>query len=193
MVDLRRLVRQKTAEPAPPVVAGRPGRLNWFLAAALLLGAGGVTGWFAHRPSAAEANPLANATFNRLTDFEGVERDAAISPDGRFVAFLSNRSGPLDIWVSQVGTGSAVNLTQGKTGNLDGLVRALGFSGDGTQIWFHEADVMTPLRILPLMGGAPRVFLAEQSGQEAAFECGVVARRESPRVSHCRTRVTPCL
>ena len=159
-MDLRRLVRQKAAEPAPPVVAGRHGRLYWFLAAALLLGAGGVTGWLAHRPSAADANPLANAIFTRLTDFEGVERDAAISPDGRFVAFLSNRSGPLDIWVSQVGTGSAVNLTQGKTGNLDGLVRALGFSGDGSQVWFHEADVTTPLRIVPLMGGAPRVFLA---------------------------------
>jgi Tol biopolymer transport system component/predicted Ser/Thr protein kinase len=159
VVDLRRVARQKTAEPAPPVAVGRRGRLYWFLAAALLLAAGGVTGWLAHRPSAAEANPLANATFTRLTDFEGVERDAAISPDG-FVAFLSNRTGPLDIWVSQVETGSAINLTQGKTGNLDGLARALGFSGDGSQIWFHEADVMTPLRILPLMGGAPRVFLA---------------------------------
>src|ERR1035437_6734248 len=144
----------------PPVVIERHGRLYWFLAAALLLAAGGVTGWLAHRPSAAEANPIANAKFTRLTDFEGVERDAAISPDGRFVAFLSNRSGPLDIWVSQVGTRSAVNLTQGRTGNLDGLVRALGFSGDGSQIWFHEADVTAPLRMVPLMGGAPRVFLA---------------------------------
>src|SRR5208337_2946726 len=136
-----------------PWILLRQRRRYWFLAAAaLLLAAGGVTGWLAHRPSAAEANPIANAMFTRLTDFEGVERDAAISPDGRFVAFLSNRSGPLDIWVSQVGTGSAVNLTQGKTGNLDGLVGALGFSGDGSQVWFHDADVTSPLRILPLMG-----------------------------------------
>ncbi len=55
----------------------------------------GSPGWLAHRPPDAEANPLANAKFTRLTDFEGVERDAAISPDGRFVAFLSNRGGPL--------------------------------------------------------------------------------------------------
>jgi Tol biopolymer transport system component/predicted Ser/Thr protein kinase len=143
-----------------PGIPLRHGRLYWFLAGALLLAAGGITGWLAHRPSAADASPLANAMFTRLTDFEGVERDAAISPDGRFVAFLSNRSGPLDIWVSQVGTGSAVNLTQGKTGNLDGLVGGLGFSGDGSQVWFHDADVLSPLRILPLMGGAPRGFLA---------------------------------
>jgi Tol biopolymer transport system component len=144
----------------PPVVTASHRRLYWFLAAALLLALGGAAGWLAHRPSAAEVNPLANATFTRLTDFEGVERDAAISPDGRFVAFLSNRSGPLDVWVSQVGAGSAVNLTQGKAGNLDGLVRALGFSGDGSQIWFHDADVTTALHIVPLMGGAPRVFMA---------------------------------
>jgi Tol biopolymer transport system component/predicted Ser/Thr protein kinase len=146
--------------PVPPVAIGRRGRPVWFLAAGLLLATGGLAGWLARRPSAGEANPLANATFTRLTDFEGVERDAAISPDGRFVAFLSNRSGVLDIWVSLVGTGSAVNLTKGRTGNLDGLVRALGFSPDGSQIWFHDADVTTPLRIVPLMGGAPRVFLA---------------------------------
>ena len=158
------------AKPAPavekPSVAGRQGRRYRFLAAAtLLLGAGLTAGWLAHGPSAAGANLLANATFTRLTDFEGVERDAAISPDGRFVAFLSNRSGPLDIWVTQVGTGSAVNLTHGKTGNLDGLVRALGFSGDGSEVWFHEADVATPLRMVPLIGGAPRIFLANSMGK----------------------------
>ncbi len=169
VVDLRRVARQTVAEPIPPVasvVAASAGRRPyWFVAAAALIGASAVAGWLAHGPSESVTNPLANATFTRLTDFEGVERDAAISADGRFVAFLSNRSGPLDVWVSQVGTGSAVNLTQGKTGNLDGLVRALGFSGDGSQIWFHEADVATPLRILPLMGGAPRVFLASSPGK----------------------------
>jgi eukaryotic-like serine/threonine-protein kinase len=105
---------QKAGQADPSAVAGRRWRRYWLLAAALLLGAGGAAGWLAHRPSEAPANPIANATFTRLTDFEGVERDAAISPDGRFVAFLSNRSGPLDIWVSQVGTGSAVNLTKAK-------------------------------------------------------------------------------
>ena len=170
VVDLRRLSRQKVAEPFPPVVAWRPGRSYGFLSAAvLLLGVGGVMGWLARRPSAAAGNPLANARFTRLTDFEGVERDAAISPDGRFVAFLSNRSGPFDIWVTQVGTGSAVNLTQGKTGNLDGLVGALGFSGDGSQIWFHDADVTSALRTLPLMGGAPRVFLASSPVKEPPY------------------------
>ena len=151
-------VRQQ--EAALPAVAGRRRGVYWVLVGGLVLAVGGAAGWLARRPQEALVNPIANATFSRLTDFEGVERDAAISPDGRFVAFLSDRSGPLDVWVSQVGIGSAVNLTQGKTGDLDGLVRAIGFSGNGAQIWFHEADVKTPLRIVPLIGGAPSVFLA---------------------------------
>jgi len=145
---------------AETIAKDRRWRLYGWLAAPLLVAAGGMAGWLTHRAPAAMVNPLANARFTRLTDFEGVERDAAISPDGRFVTFLSNRSGPLDIWVAQVGTGSAVNLTQGKAPNLDALVRALGFSPDGSQVWFHDADVETPLRVLPLMGGPAKVFLA---------------------------------
>ena len=56
-------------------------------------------------------NRLADAQFTRFTDFEGAELDGAISADGKFVAFLSDRDGQFDIWVSQVGTGEFVNLT----------------------------------------------------------------------------------
>ena len=61
----------------------------------------GVFGWRTRgRCPPALENPLANARFTRLTDFEGVDRDGAISPDGKFVAFLSNRDGPFDILLS---------------------------------------------------------------------------------------------
>ena len=59
-------------------------------------------------------NPLANAQFTRYTDFEGSELDAAISPDGQFIVFLSNRSGPYEAWLSQVGSGQFVNVSNGR-------------------------------------------------------------------------------
>jgi eukaryotic-like serine/threonine-protein kinase len=59
-------------------------------------------------------NPLADARPVRLTDFEGEEVDAAISPDGKFMVFLSNRDGPLDVFVSQIGSGAFTNLTKGE-------------------------------------------------------------------------------
>ena len=56
-------------------------------------------------------NPLANATFSRVTNWAGTEEQAEISPDGRFVAFLADRLGQFDVWVSQLGTGIFDNLT----------------------------------------------------------------------------------
>ena len=122
----------------------------------------GAFGWRTRGgvPPALE-NPLANARFTRLTDFEGVDRDAAISPDGKFVAFLSNRDGPFDILLTQVGSGRFNNLTQGKESDLDSALPTVGFAADGTELWFHDADLMAPLRTLPLMGGPPRVFLGK--------------------------------
>ena len=56
-------------------------------------------------PATTEGNPLAGATFSRVTNWAGTEEHAEISPDGRFVAFLADRDGELDVWVSQLGTG----------------------------------------------------------------------------------------
>ena len=83
--------------------------LPWVALAALAVAVGT---WEARRPATTtEENPLANATFSRVTNWEGTEEHAEISPDGRFVAFLADKAGQLDVWVSQVGTGTFDNLT----------------------------------------------------------------------------------
>ena len=136
--------------------------LPWVIAAALLAG---TAVWEISRPAAVPANPLEKAHFTRLTDFESVE--AAISPDGRFVAFISDHDGPFDVWLSQVGTGRLINLTQGNAGPLPGPLRSIGFSGDGSEIWLGGGDVGMRLRLLPLTGGAPRYFLGEETANLA--------------------------
>ena len=100
-----------------------------------------------------------------MTDFESVE--AAISPDGRFVAFVSDHDGPFDVWLTQVGTGRLINLTQGKAGPLPGPLRNVGFSGDGSEIWVGGGDVGMRLRLMPLTGGTPRNFLGEETANLA--------------------------
>jgi len=136
--------------------------LPWSIAAALLIGA---ATWEVFRPPAAPINPLEKAHFTRVTDFESVE--AAISPDGRFVAFISDHDGPFDVWLTQVGTGRLINLTQGKAGPLPGPLRSVGFSGDGSEIWIGGGDVGMRLRLMPLTGGAPRNFLGEETANLA--------------------------
>jgi Tol biopolymer transport system component len=77
-------------------------------------------------------NPLENARFTRLTDFDGAELDAALSPDGRLVTFLSDRDGPFDAFVGQVDVGNFVNMTKGRFPELfHEQTRSVGFSGDG--------------------------------------------------------------
>ncbi|MGB8781793.1 MAG: protein kinase [Terriglobales bacterium] len=150
-----------TAKIVPRSEPWRPW-LPWVVSALLLVGTGV---WEIVRPTAAPANPLEKAHFARLTDFESVE--AAISPDGRFVAFISDHDGPFDVWLSQVGTGRLINLTQGKAGPLPGPLRSVGFSGDGSEIWLGGGDVGLRLRLMPLTGGAPRYFLGEETANLA--------------------------
>ena len=141
-----------------PQPRSRRAWMPWATAAALLLG---TALWEMVRPAAAPSNPLEKAHFTRVTDFESVE--AAISPDGRFVAFISDHDGPFDVWLSQVGTGRLINLTQGKAGPLPGPLRSVGFSGDDSEIWLGGGDVGMRLRLMPLTGGTPRNFLGEET------------------------------
>src|SRR6202035_75370 len=87
-------------------------RRTWLLLAVLLLSIVATLTWWATRKADYASNPLANAGFSRLTGFEGVGRAAAISRDGKFVAFLANREGRNDVWVSEVGRGTYRNLTR---------------------------------------------------------------------------------
>ena len=146
-----------TAKSMPPPKSRRAW-LPWVIAAALLMGS---AAWEMARPAAAPANPLEKARFTRVTDFESVE--ASISPDGRFVAFVSDHDGPFDVWLSQVGTGRLLNLTQGKAGPLPGPLRSVGFSRDGSEIWLGGGDVGMRLRLMPLTGGTLRNFLSEEA------------------------------
>jgi Tol biopolymer transport system component len=133
--------------------------LPWVLLVALA-GGGGV--WEVLRPAAVPQNPLADAQFTRFTDWAGTEGGAEISPDGKFVAFLADKDGQFDIWLSQVGTGAYSNLTA----DTDPLqpsgptFRKLGFSSEGSEIWFSpDTGPAMAQMIKPLIGGAARPFL----------------------------------
>src|SRR5216684_2100676 len=100
----------------PPHSAMWTSLTNWTIilplaamAAALTIGA---SVWF-QRTEYFWRNPIADARFQPVTDFDGVEEAAAVSRDGQFVAFLSDRDGQMDVWVTQVGSGQFHNLTRG--------------------------------------------------------------------------------
>jgi Tol biopolymer transport system component len=143
----------------PPVVSAHSPWSRW--AAIILVAlASALAGWGVRRPNPAPDNPLSNATFTRLTNFEGDEAQATLSPDGKFAAFLSDRDGLLDVWLTQVGSGRFSNLTPDSHMPTVRPVRNIGFSGDGSQIWFGGAPVGR-MRIMPMMGGPATPFLVD--------------------------------
>jgi Tol biopolymer transport system component len=111
-------------------------------------------------------NPIGDARFQTVTDFDGAEQAAAISRDGRFVAFLSNRDGQTDVWVTQLGSEQFHNLTRGSAPELaNPSLRTLGFSPDGSVVtfWFRRQDAASSSNIsvwaVPTLGGQPKPYL----------------------------------
>jgi Tol biopolymer transport system component len=111
-------------------------------------------------------NPIADARFQAVTDFGGVEQAAAVSRDGHFVAFLSDRDGPMDVWLTQAGSGQFHNLTHGSAAELvNPSVRTLGFSPDGSEVtfWVRKPNPSSGGSIsvwaVPTLGGQPKPYL----------------------------------
>ncbi len=168
--DLRRSKRDSSSgkmTAAVPAAAKMPGKSRWMYMAAAIVGIAALaTLFYFLRPSPSVQNPLSNAQFARLTDFEGAKTNPAISPDGKFVAFISDRSGTFDIWLVEANGGSLVNLTQGRVGDVRAPLRAIGFSGDGSEVWIAGIEGRR-LQLLPLVGGAPHSFLGERVAEVA--------------------------
>jgi Tol biopolymer transport system component len=160
--------------PEPEPAAAKPRRrsrtLLWTsIAAGLLLGLA-ATGWLLERRGYFWRNPMEAARVRSVTDFEGTEQAAAISRDGRFVAFLSDRDGHMDVWVTQSGTGQFYNLTRGRFPDIvNPLVRTLGFSPDGSLVtfWVRGPGGTRDIGIwaIPTLGGEPRPYV------EGVAEC----------------------
>ncbi len=82
------------------------------------------------------------------------------------VAFLSDRDGYTDVWVTQVGSGEFHNLTHGSAPGLaNPSIRTLGFSPDGSLVTFwlrrpggaNGGDIS--IWAVPTLGGEPRPYL----------------------------------
>jgi serine/threonine protein kinase/Tol biopolymer transport system component len=113
-------------------------------------------------------DPLADARVMRLTNFTGTEQAAAISRDGRYVAFLADRDGRVDAWLTEIGSNRYRNLTEGQTLQLsNSSIRTINFSPEGSLVtlWTRAADGSRPddVKILaaPITGGQLKLYLKD--------------------------------
>jgi eukaryotic-like serine/threonine-protein kinase len=145
----------------------RSGRSPWGFAgivgaAGLLLGAG--LALLLHRPVGLEPTEL------RYLTYSGHDHAPAVSPDGRIIAFSSDRDGTRRIWLKQMSGGGEAPLTSGP----DDFPR---FSPDGAQLLFVRSEGRrSSIDRVALVGGEPRkvvddAYEADWSpdGKEVAF------------------------
>jgi len=128
---------------APPAAPRVPG-LAAAGAALLALATGLLLGRVLFR-----ARPVEPPTLHTLT-YSGRDSQPAVSPDGRTLAFVSDRSGTPCLWLKQLPDGAEVALTSGP----DALPS---FSPDGASIIFsrHDGTRWNVFRV-PTLGGEPR-------------------------------------
>ena len=158
----------ETIVPSPePTESSFRETLRSALPLAVVIAALAVAGYlFLQRKEYFWHSPIADARYQTVTDFDGVAEAAAISRDGQFVAFLSDRDGPMDVWVTQVGSGQFHNLTHGSAPELvNPSIRTLGFSPDGSFVTYWarkqngESGGNISIWSVPTLGGEPKPYL----------------------------------
>jgi serine/threonine protein kinase/Tol biopolymer transport system component len=101
----------------------------------------------------------ARRTLTRLTLGPGLQTDATWSPDGRFIAYASDRRGNFDIWVQSVAGGDPVQVTKGIAEDTQP-----DWSPDGNRLVFRSERDGGGLYIVPVLGGAEQRLTS--AGQE---------------------------
>jgi eukaryotic-like serine/threonine-protein kinase len=111
----------------------------------------GFAAYFLGRNTATRALPAMH--FSAVTNFSGVQGDPSLSPDGRSVAFISNRDGRFNIYVTLVHGGNLVQVTRDAN-----LKRGPIWSPDGATLAYAQINESGVWDIweVPALGGTPR-------------------------------------
>jgi serine/threonine protein kinase/Tol biopolymer transport system component len=165
--------------------------VTWITAAAVLAVLAGIV-WGtlrgkAETPPAARSDVRVSTLTNR-----GDVTEAAISPDGRYLAYLTGEAGRSSVRVRQVATGSDLEVVPSE----DGLFEGLSFSPDGNYLFYRKRRRDRPnysaLMQVASMGGASREAAFDvdsratfsPDGRQVAFKRGYPQQERTAVVVH---------
>jgi len=172
--DLRQEMASGTSALTPARHRGLKSR--WLAAAGLAATAVVLaisSRWWQRAPKPIEPRTLRQVTFDG-----GIAATPAISPDGKLLAFASDRADPgnLDIWLRQTAGGGLIRLT-----SQAGVEYNPQFSPDGTKLYYLKGD-QSIFEISALGGPARKVaenagpFTVSSKGELAFSRLGFAAR-----------------
>ena len=162
LLDLRRAMSTPDL-PSTDRVQRRGSLLVAMLIAAAIIG---VTTAIVLTRRATVPTPKSRMTFVPLTSDPGYEGEPTFSPDGQTIAYVSDRTGNLEIFLKQISGGPEINLTNDPADDVQPA-----FSADGKQIAFVStrrsenqlvfrnptiSEIGGDIWVMPAFGGAPR-------------------------------------
>ncbi|HEV2247413.1 MAG TPA: protein kinase [Terriglobia bacterium] len=136
-------------------------------AAAIVIAAGAVW-FFAFYRKPPETFQVGG--IERLTNFGDVLA-AAISPDGRYVAYVRGAPGQQSIWLRQTATGSDAPILPTAAANYSGVT----FTPDGNFVYYNlsaPAASSGDVYRIPSLGGNPKKIVEDARGRVAASPGG---------------------
>jgi Tol biopolymer transport system component len=152
------ICRQRMGEPGTkavvaPADSGKPARAvssaGWILAGLVGIAVGAGLALWLRRPAVREVPTLHSLTYS------GHDASPAVSPDGKTIAFASDRDGKPRVWLKQLSTSGEAPVTEGP----DSAPR---FSPDGATILFARSEgERSSLYRLAVVGGEPRKLVED--------------------------------
>jgi serine/threonine protein kinase len=106
-----------------------------------------------------EESSFAQMTITPVTSM-GEVHSAVVSPDGKWIAHVSDENGKHGIFVRQLATGSKALVLPGSEGEIASIT----FSPDGNYLYYtqHEAGSgLSSLYLIPSLGGMPRQLIVD--------------------------------
>jgi serine/threonine protein kinase/Tol biopolymer transport system component len=150
-----------SARSGLPVVRRRL-PVGWLVAAVLVLGVGVAAGvWVFRRGAVAPVEDVAPPIRTSTATNRGDVTEAAISSDGRYLAYLTGKAGRASVRVRQIATGSDLEVVPSE----EGLFEGLSFSPDGNYLFYRKRR-----RDLPSYSALMQVASLGGSSREAAFD-----------------------
>ena len=166
--DARMEIDDAIAQPAMtgamtvPVERVQQRRRSWLAISIFLAGLAAALSiaWLAGRRPETVAAPTFDRMI-RLVSTPAHEFGPVISPDGKWVAYLSNARGPTDVWVKFIAGGDPINLTASSDIFVQSVdyIGGLAVSPDGSTLAFQAQapGQLGAAWVIPApLGGAPR-------------------------------------
>jgi Tol biopolymer transport system component/tetratricopeptide (TPR) repeat protein len=166
---LTKLLAEQPSSPsnAPAAVTPRHGSsrtwIKWVWIAAAVAAVGLVMAVVLPHLTIEDASYFRTPQFTKITT-SGNATVAAISPDGRYVAYALNEAGKFSLWVRQVSFANGVRIVPASRS----IFRGLTFSRDGAYIYYvlYDNNRITrgTLYRVPALGGMPQKVADQVSG-----------------------------